>query len=190
MVKHAANPIPLVVRLASPSRSNMWNQGGPLPWSAIGSRSPADVTGIARGPAGAARRGHQPSLAEGLEDRLLLSGSPTIYTVNSTGNGTTGTGTSGTLPYVVGQADANPNAYGSEIEFDPTVFKTAKTITLAGTLVLSKAAGPGGDRRPRREHRHGQRRRCRRSLLVVVGTTASPHRLDHLGWLCQRGRRH
>ena len=88
------------------------------------------------------RRRKQPWFLEALEDRLLLSGSPTIYTVNSTGNGTTGTGDSGTLPYVIGQANANTNKAGSEIQFDPTVFKTAQTITLASTLVLSETAGP------------------------------------------------
>ena len=87
---------------------------------------------------GAARRW----VLEALEDRLLLSGNPTIYTVNSTGNGTTGTGKSGTLPYVIGQANANTNTAGSEIEFDPTVFASPQTITLASTLVLSETAGP------------------------------------------------
>jgi hypothetical protein len=88
------------------------------------------------------RRGRRPWLVEGLEDRLLLSGSPTIYTVNSTGNSTTGTGDSGTLPYVIGQANANTNTAGSEIQFDPTVFASPQTITLASTLELSKTAGP------------------------------------------------
>ena len=79
---------------------------------------------------------------EGLEDRLLLSGGPTIYTVNSTGNGTTGTGDSGTLPYVIGLANVDTEPAGSEIEFDPTVFGSPQTITLASTLVLSETAGP------------------------------------------------
>ena len=89
-----------------------------------------------------ARRCRQPSLIEALEARLLLSGSPTIFTVNSTDNGTTGTGDSGTLPYVIGLANANTNTAGSEIEFDPTVFATSQTITLASTLTLSETAGP------------------------------------------------
>jgi hypothetical protein len=55
------------------------------------------------------RRGKQPWFVESLEDRLLLSGNPTIFTVNSTDNGITGTGDSGTLPYVIGQANANTN---------------------------------------------------------------------------------
>ena len=89
-----------------------------------------------------ARRSRRRWVLEGLEDRLLLSGSPTIYTVNSTGNGTTGTGDSGTLPYVIGQANANTNTAGSEIQFDPTVFGSPQTITLASTLALSETAGP------------------------------------------------
>ena len=89
-----------------------------------------------------ARRNRRLWMLEGLEDRLLLSGSPTIFTVNSTGNGTTGTGDSGTLPYVIGLANANTNTAGSEIEFDPTVFASPQTITLASTLVLSETAGP------------------------------------------------
>ena len=75
-----------------------------------------------------------------LESRTLLSA--TIYTVNSTGNDTTGSGNTGTLPYVVGQANANPNTDGSEIEFDPSVFSTPQTIMLASTLTLSETAGP------------------------------------------------
>jgi hypothetical protein len=79
---------------------------------------------------------------EGLEPRVMLSGGPTNYTVNSTGSSSSGTGTSGTLPYVIGLADANTNTAGSVIGFDPTVFATAQTITLTSTLVLSEADGP------------------------------------------------
>ena len=88
------------------------------------------------------RRGRRLLVLEGLEDRLLLSGNPTIYTVNSTGNGASGSGDSGTLPYVIGQANANTNTAGSEIQFDPTVFASPQTITLSSTLVLSETAGP------------------------------------------------
>ncbi len=79
---------------------------------------------------------------ETLEGRVLLSGGPTIYTVNSVGNGDTGTGNSGTLPYVISQADADVNPAGSRIEFDPTVFSSPQTIALANTLELSGTAGP------------------------------------------------
>ncbi len=94
---------------------------------------------------GRSRRGRSrcPSLGlETLEGRILLSGNPTIYTVNSVGNSAAGSGTSGTLPYVIGQADADANPAGSLIEFDPTVFSAPQTITLAGTLELTEAAGP------------------------------------------------
>ena len=70
--------------------------------------------------------------------------SPTIFTVDSMGSGTSGSGTSGTLPYVISQANANTNTDGSEIEFDPSVFTSSapQTITLGATLVLSETAGP------------------------------------------------
>jgi hypothetical protein len=86
---------------------------------------------------------------EGLEDRRLLSG-PTVYTINlTTDNGPTsagsGSGTTGDLRYVINQANADPNPAGSLIEFDPTVFAAAQTITLSsslGTLDLTESAGP------------------------------------------------
>ncbi len=80
---------------------------------------------------------------ERLENRTLLSGSPTVYTVDLTGG--TGASTSadeGTLLYCVTQANVNPNTAGSEIEFDPTVFATPQTITLFSTLVLAETQGP------------------------------------------------
>lgn len=79
---------------------------------------------------------------EGLEERVVLS--PTVYTVSSAANGNSGMGLSGTLPYVVGLANSNPNTDGSDIEFDPTVFSAATppTITLTNTLELSETAGP------------------------------------------------
>ena len=81
----------------------------------------------------------QPAL-ESLEPRVLLS--PTIFTVDSTGNGASGSGTSGTLPYVVAQANANTNTGGSEIEFGASDFSSPQTITLGATLTLSETAGP------------------------------------------------
>ncbi len=85
----------------------------------------------------------KPSSMEALEARMLLSGA-TIYTVNSASSSISGTGNSGTLPYVIGQANSDPNPAGSEIEFDPTVFATStpQTITLVRTLELSETAGP------------------------------------------------
>src|SRR5271157_1024806 len=82
---------------------------------------------------------HRPRF-ELLEARLVLS--PTIFTVNSTGSGTSGSGTFGTLPYVISQANANTNTDGSEIEFDSSVFSSPQTITLSATLVLSETNGP------------------------------------------------
>jgi hypothetical protein len=93
-------------------------------------------------PAGRARRSWRVWSLESLEDRVLLAGNPTIYTVNSTGSGSSGTGTSGTLPYVITQADANTNVAGSLIEFDPTLFSTPQTITLTNALTLSESTGP------------------------------------------------
>jgi predicted outer membrane repeat protein len=77
-----------------------------------------------------------------LESRVVLS--PTIFTVDSPGSGTSGSGTSGTLPYIISLANANTSTDGSEIEFDPSVFTSSspQTITLGATLVLSEAAGP------------------------------------------------
>jgi hypothetical protein len=73
------------------------------------------------------RRGWRP-LLEVLEDRLA----PAAFTVNSTGDTGTGSGTAGDLRFCVNQADANP---GSTIQFDPTLFAAAQTITLNGTAL-------------------------------------------------------
>ena len=85
----------------------------------------------------------KPLSLEALEGRQLLSGA-TVYTVNSTSIDNSGTGNSGTLPYVIGHANIDPNPAGSDIEFDPTVFAASspQTITLSGTLELSESAGP------------------------------------------------
>src|SRR5262249_13209087 len=82
---------------------------------------------------------HRPVL-ELLEPRVVLSA--TIYTVNSTGGGLSGSGTSGTLPYVISQANSDPNNDGVEIEFDSSVFSSPRTITIAATLSLSDDYGP------------------------------------------------
>jgi len=74
----------------------------------------------------------------------MLSGNPSIYVVNSTDGGNSGTGNTGTLPYVVGLANNDPNTAGSVIEFDPTVFdpQTSHTIILQATLDLQETGGP------------------------------------------------
>ncbi|HKI18484.1 MAG TPA: right-handed parallel beta-helix repeat-containing protein, partial [Isosphaeraceae bacterium] len=88
---------------------------------------------------------------EGLEGRVLLSGNPTYYTVNLTSDTGASSGTnvyptadtpSGDLLWAITQANANTNAAGSVITFDPTAFATPQTITLSSTLVLSELAGP------------------------------------------------
>jgi hypothetical protein len=85
------------------------------------------------------RIANRPGL-EPLEPRVVLSS--TIYTVNSIGNGTAGSGTSGTLPYVISLANADTNPDGSEVTFDPTVFSSPQTIDLDATLVLNESPGP------------------------------------------------
>ena len=62
---------------------------------------------------------------------MLLSGNPTVYTVNlTTDTGPTsagnGSGDTGDLRDVINQAIADPNLAGSMIEFDPTVFGTRR----------------------------------------------------------------
>ena len=75
---------------------------------------------------------------------VTAGSSATVYTVNSTGSGSSGTGTSGTLPYVISQANLNPNLAGSVIQFAPTVFSASnpQTITLTSTLELGGPSGP------------------------------------------------
>ena len=98
-----------------------------------------------------ARRNRQLWALEGLEGRVLLSGSPTYYTVNLTSDTGAASGTdaypvtgapSGDLLWAITQANANTNPAGSVIEFDPTIFATTQTITLSSTLELSESAGP------------------------------------------------
>ncbi|MGO9463201.1 MAG: Ig-like domain repeat protein, partial [Isosphaeraceae bacterium] len=94
------------------------------------------------------RRAFRPVLGW-LEERTLLSGSPTYYTVNLTSDTDASSGTdattgdpSGDLLWAVEQANANSNPCGSVINFDPSVFATAQTITLSSTLELSESPGP------------------------------------------------
>ena len=81
---------------------------------------------------------------EGLEDRTVLS--PTIYTVNSWGDSPADpqTATTGDLRYCIGLANANTsNPSGSLIQFDPTVFNVARTITAQTALpALSNVTDP------------------------------------------------
>jgi hypothetical protein len=108
------------------------------PFSGLGS---ARAARLVRRPSGPRRR-RRLWVPEGLEGRFLLSSGPTIYTVTTPGGDISGSGNSGTLPYVIGLANANPNTAGSMIQFDPTVKASSQTITLSSTLVLSETAGP------------------------------------------------
>ena len=78
-------------------------------------------------------------IVEGLEDRLLLAGNPTIYTVTSPSGSPND---AGSLPYVINLANSNTKPAGSEIQFDPTRFATPQTITLTSTLNLEEKPGP------------------------------------------------
>ena len=82
---------------------------------------------------------HRPTHLEGLEDRRLLSGGPTIFTVTDTSDLPNDTGS---LVSAINQANVNPNPAGSLIEFSKSVFSTPQTITLTSTLELYGSAGP------------------------------------------------
>jgi hypothetical protein len=104
------------------------------------------------------RRRRRFCVVDGLEARVLLSGNTTYYTVNLTSDTGASSGTddyptagtpSGDLLWVITQADnqgqpgyAPANPAGSVIDFDPSVFGTAQTITLSSTLVLNESDGP------------------------------------------------
>ncbi len=72
------------------------------------------------------------------------AGNATGYLVNLTSDTGAGSDGAGDLLYAITQANANTNPLGSLIEFDPTVFSTAKpqTIKLSRTLELTETAGP------------------------------------------------
>jgi hypothetical protein len=88
-----------------------------------------------------ARRRRQLCVLEGLEERVLQAGSPTVFMVENTSNNAA---VVHSLPWAIKKADANPNPAGSLIEFKASVFKatTPRTIKLASTLVLSETKGP------------------------------------------------
>ncbi len=95
-----------------------------------------------RGRAPRSRRSDTRRLRPGLlalEGRVLLSSSPTIYTVTDTSDNL---GDTGSLRYAITQANANTNPAGSEITFDPTDFATPQTITLTKSLELAEKDGP------------------------------------------------
>ncbi len=98
-----------------------------------------------------ARRNRRLWALERLDDRVLLSGTPTYYTVNLTSGTGASSGTdpstgdpSGDLVWAIEQADDNTSAAGTVINFDPTVFNssTRPTIAMDRTLVLGEEGGP------------------------------------------------
>jgi len=88
-----------------------------------------------------ARRRRRLCVLEGLEDRVLLSGNPTVFTVTNASNSANH---GGSLPFAIKKANANNNTAGSLIKFSPKFFKatTPRTITLSRTLVLKETKGP------------------------------------------------
>jgi hypothetical protein len=85
------------------------------------------------------RRNRRSFGLERLEDRMMLSGGPTVFTVTDTSDLITDTGS---LVFAIKQANANPNPAGSLIEFSTPLFSTPQTITLTSTLTLTGSAGP------------------------------------------------
>ncbi len=67
-----------------------------------------------------------------------------MYIVNSASGAVSGSGNIGSLPYVVGQANVDPNTAGSVITFEPTLFNPSspQLIALAAPLSLTESAGP------------------------------------------------
>ena len=141
------------VGIANPGLGRLGDNGGPTPTIALRAGSPAidkgsnalavdPTTGL---PLATDQRGTGfPRIVGGTVDigafeRPIVTNPPTIYLVtNSSGDPSV----VGSLPYVINEANANTDLAGSVIRFDPTVFATPQTITLAGTLELSEPSGP------------------------------------------------
>jgi len=87
------------------------------------------------------RRRRQLGVLEGLEGRVLLSSSPTVFTVTSASGSAAQVGS---LPFEITKANANTNTAGSVINFSQNFFKTTtpRTITLSSTLALTETKGP------------------------------------------------
>ena len=71
-------------------------------------------------------------------NRTLLAG-PSVYTVTDT---TDNPNDAGSLRAIVNTANNDPNPAGSIIQFNPTDFSGAHTITLGSPLTLSETPGP------------------------------------------------
>ena len=65
----------------------------------------------------------------------------TSVPINFTVSDTSDTGL-GSLPYAVLEANTNPGAAGSIIDFDLSVFDLAKTIAISAPFALTEAGGP------------------------------------------------
>ena len=141
------------VGIANPGLGRLADNGGPTPTIALLAGSPAIDTGsnalavdpTTGLPLATDQRGTGfPRIVGGTVDigafeRPIVTNPPTIYLVtNSSGDPSV----VGSLPYVINEANANTDLAGSVIQFDPTVFATPQTITLAGTLELSEPSGP------------------------------------------------
>jgi hypothetical protein len=113
---------------------------------------PFRLSPAGRGPAERARiRAHTKRrllrcAVEELEHRVLLSGSPTVYTVDSRTSTGAGSSNSGDLVYCINQANNNTNPAGSEITFDPAIFDLSEPgptdIILTVALQLTETPGP------------------------------------------------
>ena len=88
-----------------------------------------------------------PGLTTATTDAFTIYPTTTIYTVDLTSADGTGSGNAGDLVYVVGLANANMNPGGSEIEFDPSVFSTPRTIDAGCNTGAERDERSGGDRR-------------------------------------------
>ena len=140
-----------LVGVANPGlAAGLANIGGPTQTIALLPGSPAIDAGSTRlasmyvFPGHQPRRNGLPRIVNGTVDigafESPVFGNPTVYTV--TDISVQLPDDTGDLLYAINQANNNTNPAGSEIEFDPTVFGSPQTITLASTLVLSETAGP------------------------------------------------
>ena len=80
----------------------------------------------------------KPGLGSGaLEERRMLAA---MYTVDSASGMSAGSGTTGSLPYVIGQINTNSDGSGYDVQFS-ALFNSAQTITPAATLDVTQTVG-------------------------------------------------